>query len=155
MEFVSLSLLVSTLAWLTECKVIKVWLTSSVAYRSRANSGKPLPEGTAEEIKVARIYRRFYAAFQLRDLCNEIPIHTVARKYEIPRGLVQTLAQTCEGFAAGMISFCNRMEWGMLKSVLEHMVCQLGVNIPSPSRACFHLSYPRNSSRSSGYSPKK
>ena len=70
---------------------------------------------------MARIYRRFYAAFQLRDLCNEVPIHAVARKYDIPRGFVQTLAQTCEGFAAGMISFCDRMGWGMLKSVLDHM----------------------------------
>lgn len=49
----------------------------------------------------------------------------MARKYGIPRGFVQTLAQTCEGFAAGMISFCDRMGWGMLKSVLEHMVDRL------------------------------
>ncbi|MCJ1463646.1 hypothetical protein MMC07_002254 [Pseudocyphellaria aurata] len=86
-----------------------------------ANSAKALPEGNAEEIKVARTYRRFYTAFQLRDLCNEVPIHAVARRFEVPRGLVQTLAQTCEGFAAGMIQFCDRMGWGMLKAALEHM----------------------------------
>ena len=39
----------------------------------------------------------------------------------MPRGYVQTLSQTCEGFAAGMIKFCERMGWGMLHSVLEHM----------------------------------
>ena len=83
--------------------------------------GLPLPENTPKEIETARIYRRFYTAFQLRDLCNEIPIHVVARKYDIPRGLVQNLAQTCEGFAAGMIKFCERMQWGMLQIVLEHM----------------------------------
>ncbi|KAL9030231.1 MAG: hypothetical protein Q9196_001625 [Gyalolechia fulgens] len=87
----------------------------------RANSGKQLPEQDAEQIRTARTYRRFYAAFQLRDLCNEIPIHTVARKFEIARGVVQTLAQTCEGFAAGMVQFCATLSWGMLKSVLEHM----------------------------------
>ncbi|KAL8717169.1 MAG: hypothetical protein Q9225_005560 [Loekoesia sp. 1 TL-2023] len=87
----------------------------------RANSGKRLPEQDTEQIKTARIYRRFYAACQLRDLCNEIPVHTVARKFEIPRGFVQTLAQTCEGFAAGMVQFCDTLGWGMLKSVLEHM----------------------------------
>ncbi|KAL9125811.1 MAG: hypothetical protein Q9217_005042 [Psora testacea] len=86
-----------------------------------ANSAKPLPETTSEEIRTARIYRRFYTALQLRDLCNEIPIHVVARKYDVPRGFVQTLAQTCEGFAAGMIQFCEKMGWGMLKAVLEHM----------------------------------
>ncbi|KAL8774736.1 MAG: hypothetical protein Q9209_000675 [Squamulea sp. 1 TL-2023] len=86
-----------------------------------ANSGKQLPEDDEEQRRIARVYRRLYAAFQLRDLCNEIPIPNVARKFEIPRGLVQTLAQTCEGFAAGMIQFCDIMGWGMLKSVLEHM----------------------------------
>lgn len=70
---------------------------------------------------MARIYRRFYTALQLRDLCNEIPVHLVARKFEVPRGFVQTLAQVCEGFAAGMIGFCDKMGWGMLKAALEHM----------------------------------
>ncbi|MCJ1283739.1 hypothetical protein MMC26_003070 [Xylographa opegraphella] len=86
-----------------------------------ANSGKQLPERSQQEKDTARIYRRFYAAFQLRDLCNEVPVYVVARKYETARGFVQTLAQTSEGFAAGMIKFCERMGWGMLRSVLEHM----------------------------------
>ncbi|KAL8880326.1 MAG: hypothetical protein Q9198_002244 [Flavoplaca austrocitrina] len=86
-----------------------------------ANSGKQLPEDDEEQRRTARVYRRFYAAFQLRDICHEVPIPHVARKFEIARGLVQTLAQTCEGFASGMIQFCEIMGWGMLKSVLEHM----------------------------------
>ena len=90
-----------------------------------ANSGKQLFEGTPKEKDTARIYRRFYAALQLRDLCNEVPIHVVARKYDMPRGSVQNLAQTCEGFAAGMIKFCERMGWGMVRSVLEHMCDRL------------------------------
>lgn len=49
-----------------------------------------------------------------------MPIYNVARKYDIPRGAVQNLAQTCDGFAAGMIKFCERMGWGMLAAVLEH-----------------------------------
>ncbi|SLM40041.1 dna-directed dna polymerase [Lasallia pustulata] len=90
-----------------------------------ANSSRTLPERTLEEINTARVYRRFYAAFHLRDLCNELPIHAVARKYETPRGFVQNLAQTCEGFAAGMVKFCDRMGMGMLRSVLEHMIDRL------------------------------
>ena len=88
----------------------------------RANSTKQLPETTPEEIRIARVYRRFYTALQLRDLCNELPIHVVARKYEVPRGFVQTLAQICEGFGAGMIRFCDKMGWGLLKAALEHMI---------------------------------
>ena len=48
----------------------------------RANSDTQLPETTREEVRVAGVYRRFYAALQLRDLCNEIPIYIVARNYE-------------------------------------------------------------------------
>ena len=69
-------------------------------------------ETTPEETETARRYRRFYLALQLRDLCNEVPIHRVAKKYDTPRGSVQNLAQTCEGFAAGMIKFCEHMGWG-------------------------------------------
>ncbi|KAH0841099.1 hypothetical protein AYO21_06592 [Fonsecaea monophora] len=89
------------------------------------NSGAQLKENTAEEIHMARIYRRAYSAFQLRDLCNEMPIHEISLKYSVPRGQVQTLAQTCHGFAAGMIKFCERMGWGMLAAVLEHMLDRL------------------------------
>lgn len=89
------------------------------------NSGADLKENTLEEIRVARIYRRVYSAFQLRDLCNEIPVHEISVKYSVPRGQIQTLAQTCHGFAAGMIKFCERMGWGMLAAVLEHMLDRL------------------------------
>jgi DNA polymerase theta len=89
------------------------------------NSGGELREKTPDEIRLARIYRRAYSAFQLRDLCNEMPIHEVSLKYAVPRGQIQTLSQTCHGFAAGMIKFCERMEWGMLGAVLEHMLDRL------------------------------
>ncbi|UKZ77416.1 hypothetical protein TrVFT333_005137 [Trichoderma virens FT-333] len=82
--------------------------------------GVPLKESTPEEKELARVYRRFYLAMQLRDLCNEMPIHVVARKYDSPRGSVQTLAQTCQGFAAGMIKFCEHMGWGVMAAALEH-----------------------------------
>ncbi|KAK1241669.1 hypothetical protein MKX07_007492 [Trichoderma sp. CBMAI-0711] len=82
--------------------------------------GVPLKESTPEEKELARVYRRFYLALQLRDLCNEMPIHMVARKYDSPRGSVQTLAQTCQGFAAGMIKFCEQMGWGVMAAALEH-----------------------------------
>ncbi|CAK7266939.1 hypothetical protein SEPCBS57363_002346 [Sporothrix epigloea] len=92
---------------------------------SSMQHGATLKETTAAEKATARIYRRFYLALQLRDLCNEMPVHRVAQKYSTPRGAVQTLAQTCEGFAAGMIKFCEHMGWGAMGSVLEHFVDRL------------------------------
>ncbi|KAJ5401056.1 hypothetical protein N7465_011545 [Penicillium sp. CMV-2018d] len=84
-------------------------------------SGASLKETNPSQIKQARIYRRAYTAFQLRDLSNEIPLSTIAQRYKIPRGTIQTLAQQCHGFAAGIVKFCQRMNWGMMAAVLDHM----------------------------------
>lgn len=86
---------------------------------ARAGGGT-LKETMKEEIEVGRIYLRFYTALQLRDLCNEMPIYAVARKYDIPHGAVQNLAQSCHGFAVGIIKFCKRMGWTALSAVLDH-----------------------------------
>ncbi|KAL0781484.1 hypothetical protein CaCOL14_002819 [Colletotrichum acutatum] len=87
---------------------------------NRLAQGSALKETTAEEKEILRVHRRFYMAFQLRDLCNEMPIHVVARKYDVPRGAVQTLSQSCNGFAAGMIKFCEYMDWGVMSAALDH-----------------------------------
>ena len=97
---------------------------------NRLASSGSLPLSTPEEQITARIYSRFYTALQLRDLCNEIPLHAVAAKYDVSRGAIQNLSQTCQGFAAGMVKFAERMGrgsddgasgWGMLAAVLTHM----------------------------------
>ncbi|CAJ2501813.1 Uu.00g046660.m01.CDS01 [Anthostomella pinea] len=87
---------------------------------NRMAQGGSLKESTAEEKELARVYHRFYLALQLRDLCNEMPVHAIARKYDMPRGTVQTLAQTCQGFGAGMIKFCEQMGWGAMSAILDH-----------------------------------
>ncbi|KAK7459233.1 DEAD/DEAH box helicase [Colletotrichum acutatum] len=93
---------------------------------NRLAQGSALKETTAEEKEILRVHRRFYMAFQLRDLCNEMPIHVVARKYDVPRGAVQTLSQSCNGFAAGMIKFCEYMDWGPFKSWGKSRPARLG-----------------------------
>jgi hypothetical protein len=75
-----------------------------------------MPESTEAERETVRRYHRFYLALQLRDLCNETPIHRVAHKYSMHRGSVQKLAETCQGFAAGMVRFCETMGWGYVRS---------------------------------------
>ncbi|KAH9902288.1 P-loop containing nucleoside triphosphate hydrolase protein [Xylariomycetidae sp. FL2044] len=87
---------------------------------NRMAQGGKLKESTPEEKELVRVYHRFYLALQLRDLCNEIPVHKVAQKYDTPRGTVQNLAQTCQGFAAGMIKFCEQMNWGAMAAILDH-----------------------------------
>lgn len=87
---------------------------------NRMMRGGSLRATTTEDKELARVYHRFYLALQLRDLCNEMPVYRVAQKYETPRGTVQTLAQTCQGFAAGMIKFCEQMGWGVMAAALDH-----------------------------------
>ncbi|TAQ89791.1 hypothetical protein B7494_g1900 [Chlorociboria aeruginascens] len=103
--------------------------------------GASMKETTPEEIEKARIYKRFYAALQLRDLCNEMPIHAVSRKYDLPRGAVQNLSQTCHGFATGMIKFCQRMDWGALVAVLDHYSDRLKAGAKSDLLALAEVTY--------------
>ncbi|KAI2467730.1 P-loop containing nucleoside triphosphate hydrolase protein [Annulohypoxylon bovei var. microspora] len=93
--------------------------------------GGNLKETTPEEKETARVYRRFYLALQLRDLCNEMPIHFVSHKYDTARGAVQNLAQTCQGFAAGMVKFCEQMSWGAMAAVLDHFSDRLNAGAKS------------------------
>ncbi|WDK14254.1 DEAD/DEAH box helicase [Colletotrichum graminicola] len=103
--------------------------------------GSTLKETTAEEKETVRVYRRFYMAFQLRDLCNEMPIQAVARKYDVPRGAVQTLSQTCHGFAAGMIKFCEHMGWGIMAAALDHFSDRLRAGAKSDLLALAQITF--------------
>ncbi|KAI1821261.1 P-loop containing nucleoside triphosphate hydrolase protein [Xylaria intraflava] len=99
---------------------VMTFLGLKPAVVNRMAQGGTIKESTPAEKETARVYRRFYLALQLRDLCNEMPVHVVARKYDMPRGTVQTLQQTCQGFAAGMIKFCEQMGWGAMAATLDH-----------------------------------
>lgn len=89
------------------------------------NSGAELKESTPEEISITRMYRGAYGASQLRNFCNEIPIHDI--QSQICRALRFSTGAGPEmlGFAAGMIKFCERMGWDMLVAALDHTVDQL------------------------------
>ena len=66
------------------------------------NSGAEMKESTPEEANMVGIYRRAYCAFQLRDLCNEVPIHNISLKFAIPRGSFQNLVSlSFEKFMTG------------------------------------------------------
>lgn len=106
----------------------------------RMRGGSIKTETTAEK-EVARVYHRFYLALQLRDLCNEMPVHRVAQKYNMPRGTVQTLAQSCQGFAAGMIKFCEQMGWGVMAAALDHFSDRLKAGAKSDLLALAKITF--------------
>lgn len=108
---------------------------------NRMSRGGALRTSTTEEQELARVYHRFYLALQLRDLCNEMPVHRVAQKYEMPRGTVQTLAQTCHGFAAGMVKFCQQMDWGIMAAALDHFSDRLKAGAKSDLLALAKITF--------------
>lgn len=108
---------------------------------NRMMRGGAMRTSTIEEQELARVYRRFYLALQLRDLCNEMTVHRVAQKYEMPRGTVQTLAQTCQGFAAGMIKFCQQMDWGIMAAALDHFSDRLKAGAKSDLLALAKITF--------------
>jgi replicative superfamily II helicase len=103
--------------------------------------GGALRESTDEEKETARVYRRFYLALQLRDLCNEVPVHVVARKYDMPRGTVQSLAHNCHTFAAGMVKFCEHMGWGVMAIALDHLSDRLRAGAGSDLLALAQITF--------------
>ncbi|KAL3418972.1 DEAD/DEAH box helicase [Phlyctema vagabunda] len=103
--------------------------------------GGSMKESTPGEEELSRMYRRFYTALQLRDLCNEMPVHVVARKYDLARGSIQNLAQTCHGFATGMIKFCERMGWAPLAALLDHFSDRLRAGAKSDLLALAKITY--------------
>ncbi|KAM3958213.1 mutagen-sensitive 301 [Aphomia sociella] len=70
----------------------------------RMMTGKPItnvPE---------KVLCRFYLALMLHDLWKQVPFHTVAEKYMIPRGSVQSVMTSSAAFATSAQRFCAALE---------------------------------------------
>lgn len=57
---------------------------------------------------------RFYASLALYELIDEVPIHVVASKFKVNRGILQCLQQSASLFASIVTSFCNALNWELL-----------------------------------------
>lgn len=62
----------------------------------------------------------------LYDLWNEVPLHLVAEKYQVERGLIQNLMTTAATFASNVVSFCTEIEefWAfthLLKGISQRL----------------------------------
>lgn len=57
---------------------------------------------------------RFYASLALHELIDEVPIHVVASKFKVNRGILQCLQQSASLFASIVTSFCNALNWELL-----------------------------------------
>ncbi|CAG9859361.1 unnamed protein product [Phyllotreta striolata] len=57
-----------------------------------------------------RVINRFYLTLMLYDLWNEVPVFTVAEKFQVNRGIVQNLMTSASTFSSNVVSFCEQLE---------------------------------------------
>lgn len=53
---------------------------------------------------------RFYSTLILSDLWNRVPTHEVSEKYDIDRGIIQSLLNATASFAVSVVRFCQELE---------------------------------------------
>lgn len=68
-------------------------------------------------------------------------MHVVARKYGVARGGVQSLSQSSDGFAAGMVRFCQHLGWGALAAALDHFADRLRAGASADLLALAQVSF--------------
>eukprot|EP00727_Mastigamoeba_balamuthi_P012841 m51a1_g818 hypothetical protein (902) ;mRNA; f:693945-697177 len=72
-----------------------------------------------------RAATRFFFALILLDLIHERSTTEVCKTYGQPRGTVQSIMQTASAFAGMMVSFCKRLGWWDLETLLSTYVKRL------------------------------
>merc|ERR1719158_2365581 len=60
--------------------------------------------------KLEPIMSRLYYALMLLDLWKAVPIHSVAEKYQVSRGEVQSLMTSAASFSSCVFHFCQEVE---------------------------------------------
>uniref|UniRef100_A0A0R3RJA9 POLAc domain-containing protein n=1 Tax=Elaeophora elaphi TaxID=1147741 RepID=A0A0R3RJA9_9BILA len=73
----------------------------------------------ATEIRSMQVHLRFLSALALFDLIRECPLSDVAQRFHINRGALQTLQQQSATYAYMVVTFCEKLGWIYLRSVLD------------------------------------
>ena len=89
-----------------------IGITRSFVRKSAEN-----PPRGSESLTIIQA-RRAYLALQLHQTINEVPLETVAKRFNVDRGELQTRMQSAAMFAATVVSFCRRMEMWQLETLL-------------------------------------
>lgn len=94
------------------------------SFLARAVNGK-VPERTPEQRAASRVHRRFFTALALHDLIQEVPLHVVAGRYGVSRGLLQSLQASAATFAGMVTVFCQRLSWHNMELLLSQFQSRL------------------------------
>ncbi|KAK4474495.1 hypothetical protein MN116_001644 [Schistosoma mekongi] len=97
---------------------------------TRCASGAP-PSGSSRHGNTNLInqrlslHRRFYTALVLYRLVNEDGLQTVAKKFAVNRGLLQSLQQQAATYAGMVTVFCNRLGWSHMERIIANFQSRL------------------------------
>uniref|UniRef100_A0A669B6A6 DNA polymerase theta n=1 Tax=Oreochromis niloticus TaxID=8128 RepID=A0A669B6A6_ORENI len=97
-------------------------------FLARSVSGK-LVAKTEKQHRQMAIHKRFFTTLVLQDLVNEVPLGTVANKYNCSRGQLQSLQQSASTYAGMVTVFCKRLGWHNMELLLSQYQTRLSFGV--------------------------
>ena len=97
-------------------------------FLARAIRGR-IPTRTEGQRQKLAIHHRFYSALVLLELVNEIPLRTVSRRYNVTKGLLQSLQNSAATFAGMVTKFCQKLGWRNMEMLLDQFQSRLSFGV--------------------------
>ncbi|KAM9314831.1 DNA polymerase theta [Pholidichthys leucotaenia] len=97
-------------------------------FLARSVSGK-LVAKTEKQHRQMAVHKRFFTTLVLQDLVNEVPLGTVASKYNCSRGQLQSLQQSASTYAGMVTVFCKRLGWHNMELLLSQYQTRLSFGV--------------------------
>ncbi|CAJ1052154.1 LOW QUALITY PROTEIN: DNA polymerase theta [Xyrichtys novacula] len=97
-------------------------------FLARSVSGK-LVTKTEKQRRQMAIHKRFFTTLVLQDLVNEVPLATVASKYNCNRGQLQSLQQSASTYAGMVTVFSKRLGWHNMELLLSQYQTRLSFGV--------------------------
>ncbi|XP_076027231.1 DNA polymerase theta [Genypterus blacodes] len=97
-------------------------------FLARSVSGKVVAK-TEKQHRQMAIHKRFFTTLVLKDLVSEVPLGTVASKYNCSRGQLQSLQQSASTYAGMVTVFCKRLGWHTMELLLSQYQTRLSFGV--------------------------
>ncbi|XP_034043388.1 DNA polymerase theta isoform X2 [Thalassophryne amazonica] len=97
-------------------------------FLARSVSGKHVAK-TEKQRRQMAIHKRFFTTLVLQDLVMEVPLGTVASKYNCSRGQLQSLQQSASTYAGMVMVFCRRLGWHNMELLLSQYQTRLSFGV--------------------------
>ncbi|XP_035992816.1 DNA polymerase theta [Fundulus heteroclitus] len=97
-------------------------------FLARSVSGKIVAK-TEKQLRQMAVHKRFFTTLVLQDLVSEVPLGSVASKYNCNRGQLQSLQQSASTYAGMVTVFCKRLGWHNMELLLSQYQTRLSFGV--------------------------